>query len=98
MADKREHKRRIKRTSVIYYSNGQKFCGNTSNFSHSGLFIRTRKPFRPGIELMMSVEMSRGRTLCLSGVIVRATRYGFPCNKNGMGVKLLSYPMEYKIL
>jgi Tfp pilus assembly protein PilZ len=95
MANKREYKRRIKRTPVIYYSNGKKFCGSAINFPHSGLFIRTRKPFRPGIQLTMSVEVSRDRLICLSGVTVRATRYGFACNKNGMGVKLISHPMEY---
>ena len=50
----------------------------------------------PGILLKMSVEVSSDRLICLSGVAVRATGYGFACNKNGMGVKLLSHPMEHK--
>ena len=96
MANKRAERRKIRRLQASYSCNGVSCSGITSNFSRSGLFIRTRKPFTPGVSVEISLDLPDGRTICLSGVSVRAKKYRFNCSANGMGVKLVSIPEEYE--
>ena len=95
MAEKRLEKRKRKRKYVKFSCNGLEFSGNTSNLSPSGLFIRTQRPFRPGVPVKILLEVEKDRQICLQGICVRATRYGFACKKNGMGILILSKCSDY---
>jgi hypothetical protein len=48
MADKRKTGRRIKRLHAKILFEGEERRGISSNFSLSGLFIKSRKKFKPG--------------------------------------------------
>lgn len=96
MAEKRKQKRKAKRLYVRYFSHDLEFRGNTSNFSSSGLFIRTSKPFRPGVPVKIAFKAQEDREICLHGICVRSTKNPFTSSKNGMGVQISSKPEDYE--
>jgi Tfp pilus assembly protein PilZ len=95
MAEKRKSKRKIRRLPVTFSSQGVEFTGNTSNVSCTGMFIRTRKPFKTGIPVEISLHVDNDHTINLNARTVRATKLGSFYRKNGMGVQLLSQSEEY---
>jgi hypothetical protein len=98
MAEKRKARRRIKHFPVTYSSHGVEFTGCTSNLSYTGLFIRTRKPFKPGVPVKVSIHVDKECAIRLTGLSVRAINTGFACRKNGMGIQLLSQSEVYSDL
>jgi Tfp pilus assembly protein PilZ len=96
MAEKRNSKRKRKRLPVTYSACDVEFTGYTSNLSSTGMFIRTRKPFRAGVPVRITIHVDKDYTICVTGLTVRACNYGFVCSTNGMGIKLLSNSKEYR--
>jgi hypothetical protein len=94
--DKRRTGRSKTRLPVIYSSHGLQYNGCISDISFSGLFIRTRRPFKPGVPVEISIDTESGSKVCLKGLSVRANNYGVVCAKNGMGIKLDSQPEAYR--
>ncbi len=98
MAEKRKTERKIKRFPVAFLCGTQTYRGRSSDISNSGLFIRTRKPLKPGVSVKMVLEMDNHCKIALKGISARATLTQFASFKNGMGVKLTSAPAAYEEL
>lgn len=101
MANKREHKRFIKRCRAEFTSFDRTYRGISSDFSLKGLFIRTTHPIGPGEILDIVVHFPDGSTSNLRGKVRRASRGmggGTPAGKtpkNGMGIQLLKKDANY---
>ena len=94
--DRRKAPRKIKRLP-IRYSDGQKeHSGMSSDFSSSGLFIRTRNALSPGTYIKMALEVKENHKIDLAGLVIWAVKTGIRDFKNGMGVKLISTPRAYE--
>jgi Tfp pilus assembly protein PilZ len=96
MAEKRKTKRKRKRLPVTFSSHGHEFKGFACNLSSTGIFIRTRKPFKPGVPVEVSLHVDNDCKICVRGRSVRATNVGFVYSKNGMGIQLASESEEYR--
>jgi Tfp pilus assembly protein PilZ len=92
----RKAQRKIKRLSITFNDGTNEGTGTSSDFSTTGLFIRTRKPLKPGTALDMVLELSENHTVALTGIVVRAIKTGIRDFKNGMGVKLNEIPKDYE--
>lgn len=95
MADKRNSKRKIKRLPVAFLCGTEECRGISSNMSHTGLFIKSRKTFKRGQTLKMVLDLDGNRKIALQGVVAREINRGFRNNNNGMGVELAETPREY---
>ncbi|MHA2474896.1 MAG: PilZ domain-containing protein [Promethearchaeota archaeon] len=96
MPEKRKAKRKIIKIRVTYSACGLEFPGYIYNLSSIGMFIKTRKPFKPGVPVRISIHVDKDYTICVTGLTVRANNYGFVYSKNGMGIQLLSQSKEYR--
>lgn len=97
MADKREARRKIKRLPVIFSCKAEEYTGISSNFSTSGLFIRTRKNFTIGLPVSVVLELDESSKIPLLGVISRAkAKTKFETTNCGIGVQLTEAPEAYK--
>ena len=96
MTEKREAKRKKVRIPVTFSSHGFEFKGFACNLSSTGIFIKTRKPFKPGVPLEVTLHVDNDCKICVRGWSVRATNVGFAYSKNGMGVKFDSESEEYR--
>ena len=88
--------RKIKRVSITFTDGKEERHGTSSDFSFTGLFIRTRKPFPPGTKLKMTLEIDTDKELVLVGTVMRATKTRVADFKNGVGVKISPITEEYK--
>jgi len=97
MADKRNEKRKKKRLRITYSAfTEDMFNGFSSDISPSGVFIRTKRPFRPGVPVNISLEVNEGRKIELAGITAWSVKTGFVYyKKDGMGVRLVSPPQIY---
>jgi len=96
MPDKRIAPRKIKRLSVTFSDGKDEYSGTSSDFSATGLFIRTRKALSPGTSLKIVVELDENRKVTLTGMVVRSIKTGIADFKNGMGIKLTNIPKDYE--
>ncbi len=97
MADKRRATRRIKRLFITFSDGVSEHKGISSNFSETGLFIRSRiNAFDPGTPVNVVLKVDEDREIALTGEVVRALRTGIPDFKNGMGIRLSDIPQSYK--
>ena len=96
MAEKRKTKRKRKRLPVTFSSHGHEFKGFACNLSSTGIFIRTRKPFKPGVPVEVSLHVEENCNICVRGRSLRATNVGFVYSKNGMGIQLASESEKYR--
>jgi hypothetical protein len=103
MANKRQHRRFIKRCEVEFVADGLTYRGISSDFSLKGLFIRTKNPLAPGTVFDLVIHLPDG---AISRVKVRARRawktstgrvMGTPvkASKNGMGAEVLEKDANY---
>lgn len=90
--------RKIRRLPVTIHDGVKEYRGTTSDMSHTGLFIRSRKVFKPGTPLKLIIEIDENRKISLLGVVRRFVKLGTTVFKDGLGVKLTSIPQEYKDL
>lgn len=103
MADKRQHKRFIKRCVVEFVVDGSKYTGISSDFSLNGLFIRTKYPLIPDTMLHVAVYLPDGRVSKLTVKVKRAAKtatgrvMGTPVRslKDGMGVEIIERDVNY---
>ncbi len=77
MAEKRKAKRKRKRLPVTFSSNGLECKGFACDVSSTGMFIRTRKPFNPGVPVEVSLNVDNDYKICVRGYSVRAINAGF---------------------
>ena len=96
MPDKRIAPRKIRRLSVIFSDGKDEYSGTSSDFSATGLFIRTRKALSPGTSLKIVIELDDHRKVTLTGMVVRSIKTGLMDFKNGMGIKLTNIPKDYE--
>jgi len=94
--DKRLAKRKIKRLSITFSDGTIEHKGTSSDFSSTGIFIRTRKALKPGTSLNMVLELDNSRKIPLTGIVARSIKTGVWDFKNGMGIKLTSAPQVYE--
>jgi len=94
--EKRKIYRKIKRLPITFSDGQEEYAGISSDFSATGLFIRTRRPFSPGTSVKMVLETEKNQKIVLTGVVVRAIKTGIMDFKNGMGIRLDSIPQVYK--
>ncbi len=90
--------RKIKRITVIFSDGTVEHRGTTSDLSHTGMFIRTRKILKPGTPVKLTMELNENRNIALTGVVARFVKLGTTVFKDGIGVKLTTIPPEYKDL
>jgi len=81
---------------VSISSKGLECKGFTCDVSSTGMFIRTRKPFNPGIPVEISLYLDNGYKICVRGYAVRATNIGAFYIKKGVGIQLSSESEEYR--
>ncbi len=97
MTDKRRARRKIKRLFITFSDGVSEHKGISSDFSDTGLFIRTRiNAFDPGTPVNVVLEVDEDRGIKLTGEVVRAIRTGILDFKNGMGIRLTDIPQSYK--
>src|SRR3990172_8785432 len=103
MENKRHQKRFIRRCEVEFVSDGITYRGLSSDFSLSGLFIRTNYPVTPDAILDVIIYLPDGLTSKLRVKVRRAWRtatgkvMGMPIKafKNGMGVEIIERDVNY---
>jgi len=103
MANKRKHKRYIRRCETEFSAGGEFYRGISSDFSVAGMFIRTQNPLPPDTVLDIAVTLPDGNMSKLAGLVRRAAktcagRYsgaGGALQKNGMGVELTEKDANY---
>jgi Tfp pilus assembly protein PilZ len=102
---KRAAERKIKRLPIFFSVTspvsvsadpGEEYRGMSSDFSITGLFIRTRKILKPGTKLKMAIEVNESTKIHLTGTVARAVKLGAVVFKDGIGVKLTEATPEYK--
>jgi Tfp pilus assembly protein PilZ len=101
MADKRKSRRKIKRRRITFLYENKEYKGISSNFSETGLFIKTKVRFKPGSPVYMVLELDDNQTTALKGDVVRVTERSkfFRSSRvsdNGIGIKLTEVTKEYK--
>jgi len=99
MADKRKTGRIIKRLQAKLLCDGEERSGISSNFSLTGLFIKSRKKFKPGTHVNITLDLGNNQKISLRGEIVRIKSSDntsiFDKFSQGMGIKLNDTPQEY---
>jgi Tfp pilus assembly protein PilZ len=88
--------RKIKRLPVIFSDGKREYRGTTANLSHTGVFIRTRHILKPTTPIKLILELEDNSTIALTGIVVRFLKLGTSVFKDGMGIKLITIPEEYK--
>ncbi len=88
--------RKIKRVSVTFSDGKTEHQGTSSDFSFTGIFVRTRKAFAPGTHIKMVLEIDENKKITVTGVVARSLRTRVSDFKNGMGVKISPITEEYK--
>jgi Tfp pilus assembly protein PilZ len=90
--------RKIRRLPVTIHDGVKEYRGTTSDMSHTGIFIRSRKIFKPGTPLKLVIEIDETRKISLLGIVKRFIKLGTTVFKDGLGIELTSIPQEYKDL
>jgi hypothetical protein len=93
--EQRRHKRYMKRCEIEFSTNGTTYRGISSNFSLSGLFIKTSKPFAEDTTIELIVHLPNGLISHLKGIVRRALRNPVNVQKNGMGIELIEKDSNY---
>jgi len=98
MPNRRRHKRFIRRCNAEVVVDGSTYKGITSDFSLTGLFIRTSRLLQPQSKVGIKIELPDGSISTVSGfvrrsaAIARGRVMGSPAGsvkKNGIGVELV---------
>ncbi|MBC8413497.1 MAG: PilZ domain-containing protein [Nitrospira sp.] len=73
-----------------------KVQGMSSDFSHEGLFIITKKPFKAGTDISMLLEVSANDKIYTLGKVIRVIQSGADNIKDGMGIKITRMTAAYQ--
>ena len=103
MTNNREQKRFIKRLNTDFSVDSVTHKGVSSNFSISGLFIRTNYPYTPDTLLDIAIHLPDGHVSRLKGRVKRSLKtslgrvMGAPVKslKNGMGIEIVESDAHY---
>jgi hypothetical protein len=89
------HKRFTKRLEATFSAGGLSYRGILSNFSESGLFIRTNRGFTPNTIIDIELVMPDNKVSHLKGVVKRTIKTPVSTIKNGMGIELMERDETY---
>ncbi len=89
------HKRFTKRLEVIFGSGELSYRGILSNFSESGLFIRTNRGFSPNTVIDIKIMLPDNNISRLKGIVKRTIKRPVSTIKNGMGIELIEKDETY---
>jgi hypothetical protein len=89
------HQRFIRRLETEFVANGKHYRAISSDFSRSGLFVRTNRALVPGTELDIVIHLPNGFNAQLKGLVRRAIKTPVVSLKNGMGIELISRDSNY---
>lgn len=82
---------------ITFTCEEEKHRGISSNVSSTGLFIKTRKKFKAGLPVNMTVDKDESQKMNLNGVIARTKITSrFDKFENGIGIGLTEVPQAYK--
>lgn len=100
MTDRRKTKRKIKRRQVVFLCENKEYKGISSNFSETGLFIKTRYKFKSGSPICMVLELDDIHKTAVKGRVVRITVTSkffdtYRISGNGIGIELTETTQEY---
>jgi len=95
MAGKRRHKRIIKRLNSEFSSEGSSFRGTSSNFSESGLFLRTIKPLPVDTQVEVSIELPDNTVSRLKGTVRWSLKSAMKTARSGMGIEISENDRHY---
>ena len=101
MVDRRTSKRRIKRREITFICDEKEYKGISSNFSETGLFIKTRIRFKQGAPVEMLLELDKDQQTAIKGKVVRITARSkffnnYKISGNGIGIEVTETTREYK--
>lgn len=85
----------MKRCEVEFSTHGNASRGISSNFSLSGLYIKTSKPFSEDTPVTLRIHLPNGLISELKGIVRRAFRNAVNIQKNGMGIELTEKDSRY---
>ncbi len=92
---KRRYRRYTRRIEVEFMVDDLTYKGISSDLSERGIFIRTRRPPAPGVEIGIRVFLPNGKVAKLRGVVRHAVRTPYSFMKNGIGVELTEVDDNY---
>jgi len=92
---RRKHERFVRRLETEFIGDKKNYRAISSDFSQSGLFIRTNHAFVPGTELDIIIHLPNRTDCKLKGVVRRAIKTTIVSLKNGMGIEILSRDQNY---
>jgi predicted Zn finger-like uncharacterized protein len=92
---KRKYKRFIRRLETEFTADGKNYRALSSDFSFSGMFIRTNHAFQPGTDIEMLVHLPDGNTTALKGIVKRSLKTFAVSLKNGMGIEITQNDANY---
>lgn len=95
MRSDRKSDRFIRRLEAEFTADDKTYRGISSDFSLTGLFIRTSHPFAPGSIIDITVHLPEGRASHLKGIVRRAFKSQVIGLKNGMGVQITGKDANY---
>ncbi len=95
MSRGRRSQRFIRRLETEFSATGKSYIGISSDFSISGLFVRTNHAFVPGTIVDLVVHLPDGKEARLRGNVRRAIKTPIVSLKNGMGIELLEKDENY---
>jgi len=101
MADKRKSRRRIKRRQVMFLCANREYKGISSNFSETGLFIKTRYKFKHDSPVCMVLKLDDNHKTAVKGKVIRITTKSkffdnYRISRHGIGIELTEITQEYK--
>lgn len=92
---KRRHSRFVRRLETEFTAQDQHYRAISSDFSCSGLFIRTNHAFPPDTMVDITIHLPGGKTSRLKGKVRRALKTTVVSLKNGMGIELTEKDQNY---
>jgi Tfp pilus assembly protein PilZ len=96
--DRHQHQRATrftKRLEARFRSGGLTYTGILSNFSQTGLFVRTNRGFTPGTTIDIELVLPNNEVSVLKGVVRRTIKTQMSSLGNGMGVELIEKDSIY---
>jgi hypothetical protein len=98
---KRQQRRFIERCKVEFFTvNGKTYRGLSSNFSLTGLFIRTKQTFQSEALLDIIIHLPNDLLSRLKGKVIRVSKNALggtreTCDENGMGIEIIEKDALY---
>lgn len=89
------HKRFTKRLEVTFGTGELTYRGILSNFSESGLFVRTNRGFSPNTVIDIEIVLPDNKLSRLKGIVKRTIKRPVSTVKNGMGIELIEKDEAY---